>query len=217
MKLTVFGATGGTGRQIVLQAVDAGHEVTAVVRDATRLPAGLRDRIAVVETDPVDAVDRADVTAAVSGRDAVISAIGTRDLKHPTRVCTDAAGVLTAAIRSAGSRPRFVLASNSAMAPGAGDDPLTRFLVKPIVLAPLLRHMIEDMRQAEQVVRASGVPWTIVRAGRLTDGRSKGGYRCGIDRNVLGGFQITRADFATAMLDAATDPAQAGHVVSVGN
>ena len=81
----------------------------------------------------------------------------------------------------------------------------------------LLRHMIEDMRRAEQIVRVSGVPWTIIRAGRLTDRQSKGGYRRGIDRNVLGGFQITRADFATALLDAATDPACAGHVISVGN
>jgi putative NADH-flavin reductase len=215
MKLTVFGATGGTGCQIVRQAAHAGHEVTAVVRDAARLPPDLRDLIAIVEANSVD--DTA-VKAAVAGRDAVISAIGTRDLKHPTRVCTDTAGFLTAAIRSGSPcEPRLVLASNSAMAPGPGDDPLTRFLVKPVVLAPLLRHMIEDMRRAEQIVRVSGVPWTIIRAGRLTDRQSKGGYRRGVDRNVLGGFQITRADFATALLDAATDPACAGHVISVGN
>jgi putative NADH-flavin reductase len=215
MKLTIFGATGGTGCQIVRQAAHAGHEVTAVVRDATRLPPDLRDLIAVVEANSVD--DTA-VKAAVAGRDAVISAIGTRDLKHPTRVCADTAGFLTTAIRSGSHcEPRLVLASNSAMAPGPGDDPLTRFLVKPVVLAPLLRHMIEDMRRAEQIVRVSGVPWTIIRAGRLTDRQSKGGYRRGVDRNVLGGFQITRADFATALLDAATDPACAGHVISVGN
>jgi putative NADH-flavin reductase len=215
MKLTVFGATGGTGCQIVRQAADAGHEVTAVVRDAARLPLDLRDRIATVEANSVD--DTA-VKATIAGRDAVISAIGTRDLKHPTRVCTDTVGILTTAIRSCSHRePRLVLASNSAMAPGPGDDPLTRFVVKPVVLAPLLRNMIEDMRGAEQIVRASGVPWTIVRAGRLTDRQSKGGYRRGVDRNVLGGFQITRSDFATAMLDAATDPACAGHVISVGN
>ncbi|MFE2183238.1 NAD(P)-dependent oxidoreductase [Streptomyces sp. NPDC059455] len=215
MKLTVLGATGGTGCQIVRQAVDAGHEVTAMVRDATRLPPDLRDRIAIVETHAVDATA---ATAAIAGRDAVLSAIGTRDLKHPTRVCTETVDILTTAIRAGSHRePRLVLASNSAMAPGPGDDPLTRFFVKPVVLAPLLRHMIEDMRRAEQIVRASGVPWTIVRAGRLTDRQSKGGYRGGVDRNVLGGFQITRADFATAMLDAATNPACTGHVISVGN
>lgn len=215
MKLAVFGATGGTGCHLVRQAVRAGHAVTAVVRDATRLPPDLRDPIAVVEADPLD--DSA-AQAAIAECDAVISAIGTRDLKQPTHVCTETAGILTAAIRSGGHRrPRLILASNSAMAPGPGDDPLTRFLVKPVVLAPLLRHMIQDMRQAEQVVRASGVPWTIVRAGRLTDRESRGGYRRGVDRNVLGGFQITRADFATAMLDAAADSSCAEHVISVGN
>src|ERR1051326_5071761 len=120
MKLTIFGATGGTGCQIVRQAVHAGHEVTAVVRDANRLPPDLSDLVAVVEADPLD--DTA-AKAAVSARDAVISAIGPRDLKQPTHVCTETAGILTAAIRSGSHRqPRLVLASNSAMAPGPGDD-----------------------------------------------------------------------------------------------
>ncbi|MFH0177342.1 NAD(P)-dependent oxidoreductase [Streptomyces cacaoi] len=217
MRLTVFGATGGTGSQIVRQAADAGHEVTAVVRDASRLPADLRDRIGIVEASALH--DAGAVGTTIAGRDAVISAIGTRDLKDPTSVCTDTARVLTTAIGATGGPrgPRLVLASNTAMAPGPGDDPLTRFVVKPVVLAPLLRHMIEDMRRAEQLVRGSGVPWTIVRAGRLTDRRSKGGYRRAVDRNVLGGFQITRTDFATALLNTAADPATTDHVISVAN
>ncbi|NUU25040.1 MAG: NAD(P)H-binding protein [Streptomycetaceae bacterium] len=223
MKLTVFGASGGTGRELVRRAADAGHEVTAVVRDAGRLPADLLDRIAVVEAD---LADPAAVEKAVLGRDAVISTIGTRELKHPTTVCADAARALTTAVHAA-ARPgadstgrlgvRLVIASNSAMAPGPGDDPFTRFVVKPLILARVLRHMLDDMRRAEDHVRASDTAWTIVRAGRLTNHPAKGRYRGRVDRNVPGGFQITRSDFAAALLDAAINPSSTGHTISVAN
>jgi putative NADH-flavin reductase len=212
VKLTVFGATGGTGRQVLGQAVNAGHEVTAVVRDRARLPAELRDRVEVVE---VDVMDPGAIEETVKGRDAVISAIG--DLRSPSSVCADSARSIIAAMRAAGGGGRLVMASNSAMAPGPGDDAFTRYVVKPLILARVLRYMIDDMRRAERLVRASGLDWTIVRAGRLTDRPGKAAYRSAIDRNVLGGFQITRADLATALLDAAADPALAGHVISAGN
>lgn len=213
MRLTVFGATGRTGLHVVRQAIDAGHEVTAVVRDPARLPAELRERTKVVQADVMAS---GAIEETVKGRDAVISAIGSRDVRNPTSVCTDSARSIIAAMRAADGG-RLVTASNSAMAPGPGDDPFTRYVVKPVILARLLRHMIDDMEQAERLVLASGLNWTIVRAGRLTDNPGKGTYRRAVDRNVFGGFQITRADFATAMLDAAGDPACIEHVVSAGN
>jgi putative NADH-flavin reductase len=214
MRITVFGTTGGTGREFVRQATDAGHEITAVVRDPARLPIELTSRVRVVKADLRDA---AALEKAVKGRDAVVSAIGTRDMSKPTTVCADSTRALIAALRAVDGDTRLVIASNSAMAPGRGDDPFTRFVVKPAILARVLRHMIDDMRRAEDAVRESGVPWTIVRAGKLSDRPGKGRYRRGVDRNVLGGFQITRADFATALLDAATSPDTEGHVISVGN
>jgi hypothetical protein len=114
-------------------------------------------------------------------------------------VCTDTARTLIDAIRDTNADVRLVIASNSAMAPGPGDDPFTRFVVQPLILGRLLRHLIDDMRRAEDLVRTSGLSWTSVRAGRLTDRPGKGSYRSATDRNVLGGFQITRADFATAL------------------
>jgi putative NADH-flavin reductase len=214
MKLAVFGATGGTGLQVVRQAIGASHQVTAVVRDPTRLPSDLAGRAEVVKAD---VMDTAAIAETIKGRDAVINAIGTRDLGHPTTVCTDSARSIITAAQTSGNSIRLITASNSAMAPGPGDDPFTRYVVKPVILARLLRHMIDDMRRAEQLMRSCGQPWTIIRAGRLTDRPGKGTYRRAIDRNVFGGFQITRADFATALLDAAFDPGTVEHVVSVGN
>ena len=73
MKLTVFGATGGTGLQVIEQGLAAGHEIRAVVRDATRLP----DRPG-LEVVVADVMDPAAIEEAVTGRDAIISAIGSR-------------------------------------------------------------------------------------------------------------------------------------------
>jgi putative NADH-flavin reductase len=72
MRLTVFGASGQTGRHLIQQALDAGHTVTAVVRDPTRLPIR-HQRLQVVTAD---VLDPAAIQPAVAGADAVISALG---------------------------------------------------------------------------------------------------------------------------------------------
>ncbi|WP_412517056.1 NAD(P)H-binding protein [Actinomadura madurae] len=211
MRLTVFGATGGTGVQLARRALVAGHEVTAVVRDPAGLPSEVRACAEVVQADVMDA---AAIEEAVKGRDAVVTAIGTRDGRRPTSVCADSARAIIAAMRAAGTE-RFLLVSASGLHAGPGDDPLTRFVVKPLVLGRLLEHAFADMRAAEDLTRASGLDWTIVRPPRLTDGPGAGRYRRATDRNVLGGLSIARRDLAAALLDVAGDRAAIGHVVSV--
>jgi putative NADH-flavin reductase len=211
MRLTVFGATGGTGVQVVRRALDAGHEVTAVVRDPAALPGEIRACADVVRAG---VMDPAAIEEAVKGRDAVVTAIGTRDGRRPTSVCSTSTGSIIAALRAAGAE-RFVLTSASGLHAGPGDDPLTRFVVKPLVLGPLLKHAFADMRAAEALTRDCGLAWTIVRPPRLTDGPGNGRYRRALDRNVLGGASIARTDLATALLDVTGDPSTIGHVVSV--
>ncbi|MGH8966975.1 MAG: NAD(P)-dependent oxidoreductase, partial [Actinomycetes bacterium] len=96
------------------------------------------------------------------------------------------------------------------------DDPLTRYVVKPLILQRLLKHAFADMRAAEDVTRGSGRDWTIVRPPRLTDGPGNDRYRTAVDRNLRGGRSITRADLAAALLDTAGDASAIGHVISVG-
>src|SRR5258708_31444438 len=141
MKLTVFGATGGTGRHLLEQALATGHEVTAVVRDPAKLPGGLRERIAVV---PVSMTDAGEVEAAVQGRDAVITAIGPRDMRAPADVCAATTPAIIAAMLACGGG-RLVTASNSALAAGPGDDPLTRDVVKPVTLPRLPQPAPDDL------------------------------------------------------------------------
>ncbi|MGX1806742.1 NAD(P)-dependent oxidoreductase [Nocardia sp. NPDC055321] len=211
MKITVLGANGGTGTEIVHQALAAGHDVTAVVRDPATMRADLRARADLVTADPLNADDLRD---AVAGRDVVLTAIGGREMRAPTSICADG---IRAAITALDTHGRLIMVSNSAMAPGPGDDAFTRFVVKPLILHPLLRGALADMADAEARLRNSRLDWTVVRAGRLTDGRGRGRYRSAVDRNVLGGFQISRSNLATAMLDAAASPSSIGQVISVAN
>jgi uncharacterized protein YbjT (DUF2867 family) len=208
MNITVFGATGGTGRHIVEQALDAGHQVVAVVRDPARLAVPPRDGLSVV-TARLD--DRAAVLRAVADADAVVDALGARG-GGPTTFRTDTARVVTSAMRDAGVRRLVVLSASGAHT--TGDSLPVRVLVKP-VLGWFLRHQFADMRSMEDVVRASGLDWTIVLPPQLTDGPRTGKVRRRVGANVRGSYRITRADLAAAVVAAVSDEEVRGKALSV--
>jgi putative NADH-flavin reductase len=208
MRITVFGATGGTGRHIVEQALEAGHQVTAVVRDPARLPVPPRDGLTVA-TPRLD--DRTAVQQVVTGADAVVDALGARGT-GPTTFREDTARIVTAAMRDAGVRRLVVVSASGAHT--TGDSLPIRLLVKPL-LGWMLRHQFADMRAMEEVVRASGLDWTIVLPPQLTDGPRTGRVRRRVDANVRGSFRIARADLAAAVLAAVTDDAVRGASLSV--
>ncbi|RFU40154.1 NAD-dependent epimerase/dehydratase family protein [Actinomadura logoneensis] len=213
MRITVFGATGGTGTAVCREAVRRGHEVTAVVRDAARLPGELRDKVDVVVAD---VMDPAAVESAVAGRDAVMSCLGTRTGRAPTTVHTDGATSIITGMRAAGTR-RLLVVSAAAPYPDPGDDLLGRYVAKPLV-SRILANPMKDVVRADGVVAgATGIDWTIVRPPRLMDGPPRGAYRLGLDRTPPRARTIRRADLAGAMLDLADDPKSVGHVAWVAN
>jgi len=208
MNITVFGATGGTGRHVVAQALDAGHQVTAVVRDPARLAVPPREGLTVF-TARLD--DRATVLRAVTDADAVVDALGDHG-NRPTTFRADTARVVTAAMRDAGVRRLVVISASGAHT--TGDSLPIRLLVKP-VLGWFLRHHFADMRAMEDVVRASGLDWTIVLPPQLTDRPATGRIRRRVDANVRGSYRMTRADLATAVLQVVTDDAVRSASLSV--
>ncbi|MDG4797589.1 NAD(P)H-binding protein [Micromonospora sp. WMMD1082] len=210
MHLAILGATGRTGRHLVDQAIVAGHRVTAVVRDPNRFDqnqSGLAVR-------PLSTLTAEALAPLLTGTDAVLSTIGTRDSRKPTTVTADTATATVAAMRASGTR-RLVVVSASGMH-REGDDPLTRLLVKP-VLGRILRHAFADMLRMEEIVARSGLDWTLLRPPRLTDRPAAGSYRTALDRNVRGGFQLTRADLAACLLRCLHEPAWSRHAVSVAH
>jgi putative NADH-flavin reductase len=201
MKLTIFGATGGTGICLTSQALAAGHEVTAVVREPARLTVPAHPRLRIVTAD---VMDPASIAPAIEGADAVISAVGPRGT-GPTTIIQDSVHSIIAAMDKTGAR-RFLEVSGSIVA-DEGESPYMRYLVKPVVRRTFLRHVCADMRRGEEEIRASDLDWTIFRPPALNAKAATGTYRTAIDRNLPHGFTVPRADLAACMLATLADPA----------
>ena len=209
MKLTVFGASGGIGGLIVRQALDAGHDVTAVVRTSATFDlhqAGLD----VVRVPGLS--DGEPLLAAVHGRDAVLSAVGPRSPRAVTVASTATRSIL-AALAATGVR-RFVAVSAVPVGPvPPGESLVNRRLLYP-VMRTLLRGIYGDLAVMEREIAASDTDWTIVRPPRLGDGPVDR-YRTAIGANVPRGRTTSRATVAHAMLESLADPATIGQAVGV--
>ncbi|MFI5795319.1 NAD(P)-dependent oxidoreductase [Streptomyces sp. NPDC051677] len=193
MKFTVFGATGGIGRELVRQALDAGHEVTAVVRD----PAGLAVTGARLEVVRADLTDPEALRPAVTGRDAVLSGLGARRRKD-AGVAARLTRTVLSALEAEGVRRLLVVSAGPIGPEPEGDGALDR-TVRGIVSAAL-KDVYADLREMEAELARSATDWTTVRPPRLQDKPVTGAYR-----TVVGGFPrkgrfIGRADVAHAML-----------------
>jgi putative NADH-flavin reductase len=203
MKLTVFGATGGIGRQLVEQGLRLGHEMTAVVRRDVDVPGATVVRAALD--------DAAALEAAVAGRDGVLTALGQRKGGPPT-VQAEGARAAVAAMRATGVR-RIVSVDAAGRVADRGDSLLMRAVAKPIVQR-VLKANFEDLAEAERILRASGLDWTLISPPRLTDAGHRP-YRTVVDRNVHGGRTLSRADVADAMLKSVADDTHSPHRVNI--
>jgi len=197
-KVLIVGATGGTGRQLVEQALERGHVVTALARD----PSALRiehPRLTVVRGD---VLDYRSVEAAVRGQDAVLSALGHKRFFYPTRILSEGTRNLLRAMETHGVQ-RFVCETALGIGDSAGRMGVYyTFFVIPIILP----FYFWDKTRQERLIAASGVSWVVVRPGALTNGAKRGGYRHG--RNVgsfLWTVRISRAEVADFMLNQMTD------------
>jgi putative NADH-flavin reductase len=192
MKLVIFGASGRTGQHCVRQALAKGHDITAVVRDPSRIDI-VDDHVTVVRANVFDPTE---IGGAIAGADAVISALGESTAAQPN-VCRDGVRSIMLAMRETGAR-RLVAVSNSAHTPGRGDR-LPRRAVQ-LLLRPILRIPFTDVRNMEIEIAASDLDWTVIQAARMTDGPPTGQYRLVVDEHVPGGWKIARADVADAIL-----------------
>lgn len=202
MKIVVLGASGATGRQVVDQAVAGGHDVVAYVRrpDAVTPRAGVH----VVEGS-ID--DVAALTKAMTGAEAVISCLGP-SLNPQLLVSVDLFQRAVPAVIAAMKRaevPRFVLLS----AFGVGATKQRASLVARLMYETVVRAANADKEQAEQVLAASGLEWTIVYPVTLTNGpATRSPTVVPVDElgPVSGLPRVSRADVAAVLLDAAVNP-----------
>jgi putative NADH-flavin reductase len=194
MHIALFGATGGTGRQVLDQALAQGHAVSALVRDPSKLAE--RTGLTLVVGD---VLDQTATTRCVQGVDAVICVLGSHGSREPiealgTRVILDA-------MRDTGVRRLIAVTSL-----GVGDSREQINWAFRVIMDLTLKPIMMAKEEQERLIKASGLDWTIVRPGGLTDGPRTGAYRFGRDRSIKGG-RISRADVADFVLRQLTDPA----------
>ena len=198
MNLLIFGATGGTGRQLVTQALAQGHTVNAFVRQ----PAGLQLSHANLWVMQGDVLDYVAVQRAVPGHDAVLSALGAPGNQKGTLRSTGTRHILQAMEES--NVRRFICLTTL----GMGDSKVALPWVYTYLLVPLfLRRAFADSEIQEDYIRQSHADWTIARPAALTDGPPTGHYQHGFPATTKGlRMKISRADVAGFMLRQLHDP-----------
>jgi putative NADH-flavin reductase len=208
MKFVVLGATGGIGLEIVRQATQQGHSVTALVRSPERLKP-LADRITIKQGD---LLNPAELAKAISGHDAILSGFGPRVpiAKTDANLLRNFATALTTAMHQANVR-RTVIVS-------------TAFLFKDSIVPPtylfgrlFFPGVVIDAAAMEQIFMQSNLDWTIVRPPQFTDKPLTGKYRIRTGHLPRFGFNISRADVAHSFLKTIEDPTSIGRILGVSN
>ncbi len=198
MRLTLIGATGGVGTQLLQAAREAGHEVTALVRDPERMPADGDVTLVTGDIRDGDAVLRA-----VQGAEAVLWAVGaTRNSADQPPIFEAGARNLVDAMHRSGVR-RLVALSGAGITLTGERKPLGG-RVMGLIVRVVARNVYEAKRREYEVFAGSDLDWTLVRPPRVVEGPPTGRVVIG-DR--LAGAQVTQGDLAAAMLQQLDDSA----------
>ncbi|NET02378.1 MAG: SDR family oxidoreductase [Sphaerospermopsis sp. SIO1G2] len=207
MKLLIFGASGNTGKEVVKQALEQGHNVTAFVRNPEKLDI-THPHLSFFQGDVMDIVS---VQKAVQGQEAVLCLLGAGK-KLSGNIRSEGTRNIIQAMEQAGIQ-RLICQSTL----GAGDSWGSLNLYwKYIMFGLLLKNVLADHEHQEKIIRASSLNWTIVRPGSLLDGEKTGEYRYGFPgSDNTSQLQITRADVADFILKQLTDNTYVGKAPSL--
>jgi uncharacterized protein YbjT (DUF2867 family) len=192
-RVLIVGATGGTGRELVKQALERGYAVTAFARTPARLDV-THPRLTVIQGDVLDPES---VATAMRGQEAVLCALGHRRYLYPTRILSDGTSNILQAMKAHGSR-RLVCES----ALGLGDSAFRLGLLYTLFIIPvILPFYFWDKTRQEKLIARSAVEWVIVRPGALNNGDKRGRVQQGRGvGSLLWTVRVSRADVAAFML-----------------
>lgn len=207
-KILVIGATGGTGRQLVRQALEQGHQVTAFVRN----PEALKIEHSNLRVVQGNVLDSASVDLAVQGQAVVLSALGHKRFFWPTKILSEGTRNVLRAMKTH-RVPRFICESSL----GVGNDVGRLGVPSTVLFLPMLLHFyFYDRVRQEKIIEESDVDWVIVRPSALTNGAARGSYRHGFG---VGGYilptRVSRADVADFMLKQMNDDKYLGTAVGI--
>jgi putative NADH-flavin reductase len=204
VKLLILGGTGGTGSQIVTQALAAGHDATVLARQRSKMTTQ-HPRLRVVE----GSVDGSQpLTQAMQGQDAVISAIGRGKSFKSENLIEHCVTAILNAMKQNGVR-RLLFTSALGVGGTYDDSPI----VAKLFFSTLLRGIYADKLVGDDMIRGSDLDWTIVQPAMLTDGPLTKVYRAGSHLALTGMPSISRADTAHYILDHVNDTSTIGKTI----
>jgi putative NADH-flavin reductase len=192
MKIVVFGASRGTGFEVVKQALEAGHHVTAFVRMPEKFSLS-HENLTVFQGDAMDADA---VEKAISGQDAVVSALGPTRPPVPHMMETSAKNIVAGMKKHGVKR---IVSTTGAGVRQPEDQPKFIDLFIGFLLNLLVKDVVLDSAMNVKTIQESGLEWTVIRFPRLKDGEHTGKYRVGYVSKESG-THITRADAADFVL-----------------
>jgi putative NADH-flavin reductase len=200
MRISVFGANGGSGRVLVRQAVDAGHEVVAVTRRPDEFPF-THPRLIIAKADVHDSQA---VYRAVEGSEAVLSSLGVPFTSKPIMVYSEGVSSIIAAMSRLGVK-RIAVVSSTTVEPhhhAEGGFILNR-IMQPLVSATIGKTTYADMRAMEDILRRSDLDWTVVRSAGLFEAGHVSSYQ--VSDGQLDGVFTSREDLADCLLAQVSD------------
>ena len=198
MHISILGASRGVGFQLVTQALEEGHTVTALVREPRKL-AIEHPNLKVVKGDIRDPES---VEHAASGQDAICICIGIGPTRKPISLFSNGTQNVLRAMEK--TDVNFLV---SVTGIGAGDSKgHGGFLYDKIFNPILLKTIYEDKDRQETLLKESDVDWIIVRPGFLTNGPKRGRYRVITELTGVKAGKISRADVAHFILAQLASP-----------
>lgn len=209
MNVAIFGATGRTGQHLVQQALGRGHHVTAFARSPQKL-SQYDGQINIVRGDVQDGEA---VSRAISGADAVVSALGPTSNTPDYQVTRGTKNILQA-MKQHGVQ-RLVVSAGAGVGDPQDEPKLFNKLIN-LLLKLFSRHVYEDMKRTVQTVRDSDREWTVVRVPMLTGDPATGDIKAAYVGKGMG-MRITRADMASFMLDQLESDAYVHQAPAISN
>jgi putative NADH-flavin reductase len=194
MKLAIIGGTGKTGKELLKQGLEAGHHITALVRN----PKKVKIKHANLEVIQGNVLNTADLEVIFKGKDAVLSALGHKRFLGPSNILSKGTENILQAMKT-DKVSRFICITSM----GINDNRFKLGLYYTLFVIPFIVFFyFRDKARQERLIMDSDLNWTIVRPGQMINGKKRTRYRVG---EKLGSYiltlMISRADVAHFMLN----------------
>ena len=206
--VVIFGATGGTGHEVLKILLRDGHFVTAIVRRPELLLIR-HERLNIVEGD---VLQKETFDEFMAGADIVVSCVGAR-ARRPTGVYSQGVSGMISSMDKHRIRRIICISAGAVNVPPAASL-VAKFFIK-YILQRVFANLYSDMLIMEEIIKATDLDYTIIRAPWLRNGTPTGQYRVSINQHLWRPSKISRADLAHYIVGHLSDPASFKSIVEI--